>query len=193
MDPHARALAAACSVAAGLLFAGCATTPDSHLTGRGDANSAPAAARDHAPTIAHERGSEVVIAAMNFLDQPYRRGGQSLHTGFDCSGFTRYLYGQALGIALPRSADEQARFASLRTVARSELQPGDLVFFDTLRRMYSHVGIYVGDGRFIHAPRTGAQVRVESLSLPYWSRRFTGARRALTAAASLAVVAPPRQ
>lgn len=178
------------------LFAGCATGPGDGPTGRGDArpDAAHAAAPgDVAATVSRERGSDVVIAAMNFLDQPYRSGGQSLATGFDCSGFTRHLYGQTLGVELPRSADDQARYRALRAVARGELQPGDLVFFNTLRRTYSHVGIYVGDGRFIHAPRTGAQVRIESLSLPYWSRRFTGARRALAIAPALAATAAPAE
>jgi len=194
MHPRALALATACGVAtAALLVAGCATVPGDGLVGRGDARSDAAAAPDASAVVSREHGSEVVLAAMSFLDQPYRRGGQNLRTGFDCSGFTRHLYGQALGVELPRSADDQARFAGLRAVARSEMQPGDLVFFDTLQRTFSHVGIYVGDGRFIHAPRTGAQVRVESLSVPYWSRRFTGARRALAGDAPVAAAVPSRQ
>jgi cell wall-associated NlpC family hydrolase len=119
-----------------------------------------------------------VIAAMNFLDRPYRRGGESADAGFDCSGFTRHLFGQTLGIELPRRADDQAHDRALSQVPRDALRAGDLVFFNTLRRTFSHVGIYVGDGRFIHAPRSGAQIRLESLSTGYWSRRFTGARRA---------------
>jgi cell wall-associated NlpC family hydrolase len=82
-----------------------------------------------------------------------------------------------MGLALPRRADEQARAPQLREVHRNELQPGDLVFFNTLQRTFSHVGIYVGDGRFIHAPRTGSAVRIESMAAAYWARRYTGARR----------------
>lgn len=125
-----------------------------------------------------DAAAELVIAAMNFLDRPYRPGGQSVDTGFDCSGFTRHLFGQALGIELPRRVDDQAHDRSLSQVSRDALRAGDLVFFNTLRRTFSHVGIYVGDGRFIHAPRSGAQIRLERLSASYWSRRFTGARRA---------------
>jgi cell wall-associated NlpC family hydrolase len=143
----------------------------------GRADAAPA----HAP-LARDAGAEVVIAAMNFLDHPYRRGGDSVQAGFDCSGFTRHLFGQALGIELPRRADEQAHDRALGPVRRDALRAGDLVFFNTLRRTFSHVGIYLGDGRFIHAPRSGAQIRVESLSSAYWSRRFTGARRAIPVA-----------
>jgi cell wall-associated NlpC family hydrolase len=136
--------------------------------------------------LSRDAGAEVVIAAMNFLDRPYRRGGDSVDTGFDCSGFTRHLFGQTLGIELPRRADEQAHDRSLMPVKRDALRAGDLVFFNTLRRSFSHVGIYLGDGRFIHAPRSGAQIRVESLSSAYWSRRFTGARRAVRSAESAA-------
>jgi cell wall-associated NlpC family hydrolase len=122
--------------------------------------------------------SNLVIAALNFLDRPYRFGGDSAETGFDCSGFTRHLFDSTLGIRLPRRADEQAHAGELTDVPRHALQAGDLVFFNTLKRTFSHVGIYVGDGRFIHAPRTGAQVRLEDMSTSYWSRRYTGARRA---------------
>ncbi len=124
------------------------------------------------------RGAEVVLTALQYLDIPYRAGGLNQDVGFDCSGFTRHVYAQTIGITLPRQADDQAQSAGLQEVRREHLQPGDLVFFNTLRRTYSHVGIYMGDGRFIHAPRTGAQVRIESLGASYWTRRYTGARRA---------------
>lgn len=127
--------------------------------------------------------SDLVIAAMSHLDRPYQAGGQSIDTGFDCSGFTRHVFGQ-MGIELPRSAQEQARAPLLRSVTRDALQAGDLVFFNTQRRAFSHVGIYVGGGRFIHAPRTGAQIRTESLSAEYWARRYDGARRAVALAAA---------
>jgi cell wall-associated NlpC family hydrolase len=123
------------------------------------------------------RGAQVVLAALNFLDTPYRLGGSSAETGFDCSGFTRHIYHQSVGVALPRSADEQAAARGWVEVGRDALQPGDLVFFNTLGRTFSHVGIVVGEGRFIHAPRTGAQVRVERLQAAYWARRYTGGRR----------------
>ena len=122
--------------------------------------------------------SALVAQALNFLGVPYRRGGDSASGGFDCSGFTRHVFEQTLGLALPRRAHEQATRAGLAAVRRDELRPGDLVFFNTLRRAFSHVGIYVGEGRFVHAPAAGGAVRVESLRLAYWSRRFNGARRA---------------
>lgn len=121
--------------------------------------------------------SELVVTAMGFLGVPYRRGGNSAETGFDCSGFVRAIYEQTLGLVLPRRANEQA--AATQVIDKRELQPGDLVFFNTLRRAFSHVGIYVGEGKFIHSPKPGAQVRVEDLNAGYWQRRFDGARRVL--------------
>jgi cell wall-associated NlpC family hydrolase len=122
-----------------------------------------------------EQASSLVINAMAFLDVPYRYGGNSAETGFDCSGFVRAVYEQSLGKILPRRSDEQA--AATQTIERSELKPGDLVFFNTMRRTFSHVGIYVGDGKFIHSPRSGAQVRMEDMRATYWNKRFNGARR----------------
>ena len=129
-----------------------------------------------------DRASDMVLTAMNFLGVPYQRGGNSAEQGFDCSGFTRHVFESSLGLLLPRRADEQATSAGLLNIKRNELKPGDLVFFNTLRRTFSHVGIYVGEGRFIHAPRPGGEVRVEDMGATYWSTRFTGARRADAAA-----------
>jgi len=122
--------------------------------------------------------SGLVESAMNFLGVRYKRGGNSAETGFDCSGFTRYVFENSIGRVLPHRADEQANSPELMKVEQKDLKPGDLVFFNTLRRTFSHVGIYVGDGKFIHAPRTGGEVRVESMGVKYWAKRFTGARRA---------------
>ncbi|QXL84009.1 C40 family peptidase [Comamonas sp. NLF-1-9] len=124
---------------------------------------------------AAERTGDLVATAMGFLGAPYRRGGNSAETGFDCSGFVRSIYEQARGLVLPRKAVDQA--ASTEKIARQDLRPGDLVFFNTMRRAFSHVGIYVGDGKFIHSPRSGARVRVESMHQSYWQKRFNGARR----------------
>lgn len=121
--------------------------------------------------------NELVLSALSFIDAPYRGGGQAAHTGFDCSGFTRYLYAQVLRLNLARRAEQQAQDPRMREVGEHPLAPGDLVFFNTLQRRFSHVGLYLGDGRFIHAPRTGAMVRVESITLNYWASRFDGARR----------------
>jgi cell wall-associated NlpC family hydrolase len=122
-----------------------------------------------------DKAGELVVNAMGFLGAPYRRGGSSGDTGFDCSGFVRAMYEQTIGLVLPRRANEQA--AVTEAIDRKDLQPGDLVFFNTMRRAFSHVGIYVGDGKFIHSPKPGAQVRVEDMGVAYWAHRFDGARR----------------
>ncbi|MFC6282971.1 MULTISPECIES: C40 family peptidase [Polaromonas] len=121
------------------------------------------------------KASELVVNAMGFLGVPYKRGGNNVETGFDCSGFVRAIYEQSVGLLLPRKAEQQA--AATQNIDKTELQPGDLVFFNTMRRAFSHVGIYIGDGKFIHSPKPGAEVRVESMSVSYWNRRFDGARR----------------
>ncbi|MEP6740071.1 MAG: C40 family peptidase [Caldimonas sp.] len=139
----------------------------------------------------HDRASEMVLAAMNFVGVRYRRGGTSAESGFDCSGFTRQVFEMSVGLALPHSADAQAAAPGLVAVKREDLKPGDLVFFNTLRRTFSHVGIYIGDNRFIHAPRTGKQVRTEDMSFAYWAKRFTGARRVEPAAQPLVQAAAP--
>lgn len=130
------------------------------------------------------KASDLVVHAMGFLGVPYRLGGSSIETGFDCSGFVKAVYEQTLGLVLPRRADQQA--AATENIDKKDLQPGDLVFFNTLHRAFSHVGIYVGNNRFIHSPRPGAEVRVESMAGAYWDRRFDGARRVSPEAAEAA-------
>ena len=124
------------------------------------------------------KASELVVNAMGFLGVPYKRGGNTVETGFDCSGFVRAMYEQSIGLILPRRSEQQA--AATQNIEKSELKPGDLVFFNTLKRTFSHVGIYVGEGRFIHSPKPGAEVRVENMGGSYWASRFDGARRVQT-------------
>jgi cell wall-associated NlpC family hydrolase len=115
------------------------------------------------------------VQALFTVGVRYHYGGSSPETGFDCSGLVAHVYEQAWGIALPRRTEEQRAIG--RPVKLSDLQPGDLVFYNTRNRPFSHVGIYLGDGDFVHAPRRGQRVRVESLRTPYWRARFDGARR----------------
>lgn len=122
-----------------------------------------------------EKASDMLTQAMGLLGVPYKKGGTSVETGFDCSGFVRHLYEKSFGRLLPRRADEQAK--ATETIDRSELKPGDLVFFNTMKRAFSHVGVYVGDGKFIHAPRAGKSIRVDDMREAYWQKRFNGARR----------------
>jgi len=122
-----------------------------------------------------QKASELVVTAMGALGLPYRAGGSSYESGFDCSGFVKSVYEQTMGLLLPRKAEQQA--AATQKIDLHELKPGDLVFFNTMRKAFSHVGIYVGDNKFIHSPKPGAEVRIEDMRQTYWARRFDGARR----------------
>ena len=119
--------------------------------------------------------TRLVTAAMGLIGVPYRFGGTSTETGLDCSAFVRTVYEQTLGLVLPRRAAEQAQ--ATESIPKDQLQPGDLVFFNTMRRAFSHVGIYIGDGKFIHSPRAGQSVRVEDMTKAYWVKRYNGASR----------------
>ena len=118
---------------------------------------------------------EVIINALSLTGIKYKFGGNSPETGFDCSGFVRYVFRNAANLTLPPTARAISQLG--KTVKKDELQPGDLVFFNTLKSAFSHVGIYIGDNKFIHAPRSGATVRVENMQQSYWSSRFNGAQR----------------
>ncbi len=120
---------------------------------------------------------EAFFKVLSTLGVDYRRGGASPSSGFDCSGLVAYVYQQAYGIDLPHYTLAQSRFGT--SVAPSALQLGDLVFYNTERHPYSHVGIYLGDGRFVHAPKPGSAVRIEKMVSSYWTKRFDGARRIL--------------
>jgi cell wall-associated NlpC family hydrolase len=141
--------------------------------------STPTPAPSPTPSLAapdtayHPKRNDVALFALSLLDTPYSWGGRGPATGFDCSGLVSHVYRQAAGLPVRGSAAELGQ--KIRAVDRSRIQPGDLVFFNTLGARHSHVGIYVGDGRFVHAsnPRTG--VRVDQLSNRYYAQRFEGA------------------
>ncbi len=118
---------------------------------------------------------EFALRALSFIGVRYKWGGNSPDTGFDCSGLIRYVYSQITGQALPRNANDLSHVG--KTVDRTELQPGDLVFFNTLRKPFSHVGIYLGESRFLHAPSRGGSVEIVDMSQRYWQSRYNGARR----------------
>ncbi|MGB8338844.1 MAG: C40 family peptidase [Burkholderiales bacterium] len=122
---------------------------------------------------------DVVMYALGLHGTHFQWGGNSPQGGFDCSGFVRHVYKEAAGMLLPRSSYEMSQSGS--TVDASQLQPGDLVFFNTLRRAFSHVGIYVGDNRFIHSPSAGKSVQISQMGDNYWKHRFEGARRMVSA------------
>ncbi|MGE0310842.1 MAG: C40 family peptidase [Lautropia sp.] len=159
---------------ASLLLSACAQTqpglerqpPDVATPGSSTARPAP-----------HDRQVEVVLQAMALIGVPYQWGGNDPEEGLDCSGLVVHVYEEAAGIRLPRTSRQIS--ARGRRVARTTLREADLVFFTTTRQRFSHVGIYVGDGRFVHAPSTGSTVRLDSVSNAWWARRFAGARRLL--------------
>jgi len=135
---------------------------------------------ENAPATARQDPRHTLVEfALQLRDIRYRRGGRAPATGFDCSGFVHYVFANVLGLDLP--SDSASQFSSGEKIARAELQAGDLVFFHTHGKHVSHVGIYVGDDQFIHAPTTGERVKVSRLGESYWSRRFAGARRPTTA------------
>ena len=164
--PLLRASLVACVLAAPCAFADepAAQAPDtqSALTGYGDDIQ------------------QIIDRARDLIGIRYHRSGDKPQTGFDCSGFVAYVYREGLGLILPHRSREISKTGT--PVAKDELEPGDLVFFNTMRRAFSHVGIYLGDHKFIHAPRTGETVRIDNLQQHYWAKRYNGARRMSAAA-----------
>lgn len=118
---------------------------------------------------------QILDRATDLVGVRYHRSGDRPQTGFDCSGFVGFVFREGLGLVLPRVSREISKAGA--PVPKDELEPGDLVFFNTMRRAFSHVGIYLGDHLFIHAPRTGQSVRIDNLQEHYWARRYDGARR----------------
>ena len=120
---------------------------------------------------------DLVLKGLELVGIKYRRGGTDPDSGLDCSGFVQLVFKDAIGMLLPRTAKEQSQVGDI--IDKKELKPGDLVFFNTMRRAFSHVGIYLGDNRFMHAPRSGSEIRIEDMRQSYWVRRYNGARRLL--------------
>ncbi|MDR5779765.1 C40 family peptidase [Caballeronia sp. LZ065] len=139
-----------------------------------DATSSQSGAKSFLSGMASKAG-DVVVGALNMIGVRYRWGGNSPDSGLDCSGFVRYVFQDTLGMTLPRRAEEMSRVGE--KVRVSDLKPGDLVFFNTMRRSFSHVGIYIGDNKFVHSPSTGSTIRVDDMEDGYWEKRFQGARR----------------
>ncbi len=144
-----------------LLLGGCSTT-------RHDLSVAP-------PDNGEEQMNNLAIYAMSLYDTPYRAGGTSQASGFDCSGFVQYVYRNSVGLPLPRTSAEMSHLGT--AINTDQLRPGDLVFFNTLHSPFSHVGIYVGENRFVHAPSSGRAIMLSDMTEKYWRTRYDGARR----------------
>ena len=121
-----------------------------------------------------EKGQEVALYAMGLIDTGYRFGGKNPEAGLDCSGMVAYIYNKAAGVKVSGSAADIARKG--RQIEREDLRPGDLVFFNTRNAPYSHVGVYIGDGRFVHAPSSNGKVRIDQLGATYYAQRYEAAR-----------------
>jgi cell wall-associated NlpC family hydrolase len=146
------------------------------------AASASAAVKTVAST-AWQSAQDLSVFALGLIGINYKWGGTTPETGLDCSGLVRYVFQQVTGVTLPRTAKEMSRVGD--QVALDDLKPGDLVFFNTRRFAFSHVGIYLGDNRFIHAPSRGREVEVATLDKSFWHKRFNGARRLVGAVPGL--------
>jgi cell wall-associated NlpC family hydrolase len=151
----------------------------SALTGVGVAHAVEQQARQVAEPSLFERytssAQDLVLKGLELVGINYRHGGTDPDSGLDCSGFVQLVFKDAVGMLLPRTAKEQSQVGNV--IDRHELKAGDLVFFNTMRRTFSHVGIYLGDNRFMHSPRTGSEVRVDDMSQSYWVKHYNGARR----------------
>lgn len=164
----------------GMLFAaaGCALNPQNDAS-KPQVAPEPHLVQLHAYGIDHtswpEHTKVLLSSAVKLTGVPYQFGGRTPETGFDCSGFVRYVYAQAANLNLPHNARAISEIGN--SVPRQALEPGDLVFFNTLKSAFSHVGIYLGNNRFIHAPSSGGNVRVEDMQQAYWKNRFNGAQR----------------
>jgi cell wall-associated NlpC family hydrolase len=145
-----------CSISLVFLCAACSTEPTTHITGG-------------------TRSGDVVSYAESLIGTPYHYGGDSPRTGFDCSGFVRHVYYHSRGVLLPHSALRISRAS--KPIRAADLRPGDLVFYNTLGKPYSHVGIYIGNHHFIHSPHSGKRVETVDMSMDYWRERYNGARR----------------
>ena len=141
----------------------------------------PAVVEPAAPSIeAHQAVSnDILFNAMQLSGTKYRYGGSSPETGFDCSGLIQYVYNKTIGVMLPRTVREMNKMDA-QSIAKSELKPGDLVIFQARKKYPDHAGIYVGEGRFLHAPSSGGRVRIDELADSYWSKRYLGAKRVIT-------------
>lgn len=159
-------------------LAGCGTSSPSPRRDQAGSTSGDASAEPSSDAL--DRGldwrrTELVLVSLSQVGLPYRWGGISPSSGFDCSGLVVYVFHQALQVIVPRTSYAQARIG--RSIGTNALRPGDLVFFNTMRQRNSHVGIFVGEGRFVHAPTAKELVRLDTLDAPYWRDRFDGARR----------------
>ncbi|MCL2830060.1 MAG: C40 family peptidase [Betaproteobacteria bacterium] len=172
-------LAAASLSFAGNLYASEEGVAPEEAAVQQDPQQTPPPAAEERPSLLERytnNAHDLLLKGLQMVGVKYRRGGTDPDAGLDCSGFVQLVFRDALNVILPRTSREMSQIGEI--VARDqELRPGDLVFFNTMRRAFSHVGIYLGEGRFLHSPRAGSEVRVEDMQKSYWLQRYNGARR----------------
>lgn len=170
-----RHLASASILVLALVLAACGVLPSAPERQKAGAGNGPNAVQSRADALpVSAKAIDVVFYALGLVETGYRFGGRNPEAGLDCSGMVSYVFDQATGLKLQGSAADLARRG--KVVATTQLRPGDLVFFNTLQRPYSHVGIYIGEGRFVHAPSSGGKVRIDSLDTGWFATRFEAAR-----------------
>ena len=164
------------------------------VSGIGASTAAEQVRKDEQPSFLERytnAAQDVILQGLKLVGVRYRLGGNNEDQGLDCSGFVRLVFKDSVGASLPRTAKEMSEVGQQIDV--SQLKPGDLVFFNTMRRTFSHVGIYIGDNRFVHAPSHGKDVRTDDMSFAYWAKRFTGARRAELPVSTQAALVDPAE
>ncbi len=176
LSPKLRSLSTGFVLSASLL-AGCGTLPPGGSVSQLPETQGEAPHTSYFTLDNVAQTQEIVLYALGLLDVGYQFGGRNPEAGLDCSGMVSYIVEQVSGRRLPHNAAQIAE--RTRPIAASELRPGDLVFFNTLNRRHSHMGVYMGDGRFIHAPSSRGRIRIERLDNPYFARRIDGARSLL--------------
>lgn len=175
------AIACGATVSNGVLADTVFKDPDARIEARVETDSHPEGKRGLLSSVMNStsnvasKAGDLVMNALGLIGVRYRFGGNSPESGLDCSGFVRYVFNDTFGFMLPRRSVEMSQVGT--TVAVNELRPGDLVFFNTMRHTFSHVGIYIGDNKFVHAPSTGSKIRVDDMRASYWVTRYNGARR----------------
>jgi len=161
-----------------LLLSACASTPDPKL--RGHSTQVTGLGEDYSDASASLKAAanDVLFQAIGLVGTPYRYGGNSPEAGFDCSGLINYVFLHSAGLKLPRSTAELIDIKAPK-IDKDRLYPGDLVYFNTLGGRVSHIGIYVGERRFVHSPSSGGTVRMDNIDTPYWQKHFVEAKRVL--------------
>lgn len=159
------------------VFAGCSTVPKNTDSMNSKVNEYRLKSVPGGTNIKMSKQDKLVFEAMAYLNTPYKFGGNSVEEGFDCSSYTQHVFKQAAGFDLARVSAEQAKQGKL--INSEDVKKGDLVFFKIKSKRINHVGIYIGDGHFIHAPTTGSVVRIESLEKSYWKEKISVVKRVL--------------